>query len=76
MKFGIAARQENRVGGGIGRLAGERREGQDFGAGFPPVVQKVRIGKRESLITGHGVGSSPGAAVETHPNWGSGWQQV
>ena len=54
MELGIAAGQEDGVGGGVGRFVGKRREGQKFGPGGAPVAEHVVIGEAEGGVAGDG----------------------
>ncbi len=50
MQFRIAAGQPGDVAGGIGRLVGQRREGDDLGARRAPAFQQMRIDKGERHV--------------------------
>ena len=52
VQLGIAAGQPYRIGSGIGRLVGQRRERQDLRAGRPPAIEQMRIDEGESAILG------------------------
>ena len=54
MKLGIPTGEINGIGVRGRRLIGERREEGDLGARFAPVLQKVRVGKREGDVAGDG----------------------
>src|SRR5262245_28901147 len=50
MELRIAAGQPYRIRARIRRLVGERREGENLGAGFTPAIEQMRIEKGEGAI--------------------------
>ena len=50
MQFRIAAGQPHRIGGGIGRLVGQRRERNDLRARAAPLPQQMRIHERKRRV--------------------------
>ena len=53
-QFGIATRQIDRVGGGVGRLVGERREEGKIGSMIPPSVEQCRIDEAKGVVARYG----------------------
>jgi hypothetical protein len=54
MELGVAAGQEDGVGGFVGGLVGEGGEGEDLGAGGAPAVQQMGVGEGEGRVGGKG----------------------
>ncbi|MDB5539870.1 MAG: hypothetical protein JWQ89_1597 [Devosia sp.] len=54
MEFGVAAGEENGVGGGIRGFVGEGGEEGEDGAGVAPVGQPVGVEEGEGVVTGDG----------------------
>ena len=52
VQLGIAARQPDHIGSGIGRLVGQWRERQDRSTCRTPAVEQMRIDEGESAILG------------------------
>ena len=66
MQLGVAARQVDRVGVGIGRLVGQRRERAQLDALAAPALEDGGVGEGEGAVVGHGDALAerrPGARV-------------